>query len=461
MQYNPHNYQTRATNFVESHKEAALFLDMGLGKTVSTLTALKNLIDWCEVRRVLVVAPKSVAQNTWSGECAKWDHLSDLRVSIIMGTEKKRMQALKVDADIYVINRDNLKWLVDMLFSYNIPWPFDTVVLDESTSFKNHKSGRFKALKSVRGKIERIIELTGTPAPNGLEDLWAQIYLLDGGERLGYYISQYRDRYFRPGRGNGTVVYEWLPCAGAKEKIAEQIADISLSMKSEDYLEMPKVSYIYQQCPLEPREMEAYRQFEEDFVMSSDTESITAQTAAALANKLIQFTGGTVYDDDKKAHTVSSTKIDTLKDMVEAAESPVLVYYGYTSERDRIMEELKAYKPVYFNGQPEVLTDWNAGNIKVMIAHPASVAYGLNMQDGGHIIIWYTTTWNLELYEQANARLYRQGQTHPVLIYHLVAPDTIDGRITRVLEKKDKTQDSLLLIIKELFQGVTENKISA
>jgi len=461
MQYNPHNYQKRATNFVESHKNAALFLDMGLGKTVSTLTAIKNLIEWCEVKRVLVVAPKSVAQNTWSGECEKWDHLKDLKVSIVMGTEKKRMQALKNVADIYVINRDNLKWLVDTLFSYGVQWPFDTVVLDESTSFKNHKSGRFKALKSVRGSIDRVIELTGTPAPNGLEDLWAQIYLLDGGDRLGRYISQYRDRYFKPGRGNGTVVYEWLPCDGAKEEIAEKIADISLSMKSEDYLEMPKVSYIYQQCPLEPKEMEAYRQFESDFVMSSDAETITAQTAAALANKLIQFTGGTVYDEDKKAHTVSSTKMETLKDMVEAAESPVLVYYGYTSERDRIMTELKSYSPVYFNGQPDVLKDWNAGKIKVLVAHPASVSYGLNMQDGGHIIIWYTTTWNLELYEQANARLYRQGQGHPVLIYHLVAPDTIDGRITGILKKKDKTQDSLLQIIKDLFQGMNENKLSA
>lgn len=444
MKYNPHAYQARATRFILEHTHCALFMDMGLGKTVSTLTAVDHLInDSVEVSKVLVIAPKSVAQNTWTSECSKWDHLSRLTVSIVMGTPAKRRAALDASADIYVTNRDNVQWLVK---EYRDKWPFDCVVLDESSSFKNFQSQRWKSLWSVRPYITRLVELTGTPAPNGLMDLWAQVKLLDRGERLGRFIGRYRDEYFTPGARSGAVVYDWKARPGAKEKISEKISDICLSMKAEDYLEMPAV--IDGGMTLELDELPAYRKFERDCVMDlADGAEILAVTAVALTNKLLQFSSGAVYDDEHSWHEVSTTKLDALSDLLEQTDEPVLLFYNYQHEKERIMQAHPDAVP--FRGEPEILKQWNAGQISLLLCHPASVAYGLNMQKGGHIIVWYSPTWNLELYEQANARLYRQGQSKPVVIYHLTCSGTMDEAVMAALKGKGNTQAALMRYLKE------------
>lgn len=444
MKYNAHKYQQRMTEHILLHPYCALFAQMGLGKSVTTLTALNILInDRVEVSKVLVIAPKSVAQNTWTSECSKWDHLSSLTVSIVMGTPAKRRAALDASADIYVTNRDNVQWLVK---EYREKWPFDCVVLDESSSFKNFQSQRWKSLWSVRPYITRLVELTGTPAPNGLMDLWAQVKLLDRGERLGRFIGRYRDEYFTPGARSGAVVYDWKARPGAKEKISEKISDICLSMKAEDYLEMPAV--IDGGMTLELDELPAYRKFERDCVMDlADGAEILAVTAVALTNKLLQFSSGAVYDDEHSWHEVSTTKLDALTDLLEQTDEPVLLFYNYQHEKERIMQAHPDAVP--FRGEPEILKQWNAGQISLLLCHPASVAYGLNMQKGGHIIVWYSPTWNLELYEQANARLYRQGQSKPVVIYHLTCSGTMDEAVMAALKGKGNTQAALMRYLKE------------
>lgn len=456
MIYKPHNYQVTATSHIVSNPYCALFLDMGLGKTVSTLTAVEKLMyDEFSVCKVLVIAPKSVAQNTWTSECSKWDHLSDLKVSIVMGTEKQRRAALETEADIYVMNRDNTQWLVRQYSSGK--WPFDMVVIDESTSFKTHTSARFKALKSVRPYISRLVELTGTPNPNGLLDLWAQVYLLDGGSRLGKNITAYRSRYFKPGRGNGQVVYEWLPRKGSREEITNAIADLCISMKSADYLTLPDVIDAGGSILLP--ELPHYEQFVRDQLIRVEGADIEAVTAAALSNKLLQFTGGAVYDSELEHnwHEVSTAKLEALKDIIDASNGEsVLVFYQYQHELSRMQDYLASYNPVQFNGQPELLEQWNDGKIQVLLCHPASVAYGLNMQRGGHIIVWYTLTWNLEHYQQANARLHRQGQQKPVLIYHLIAEKTIDAKVYKALQAKTSGQDALMQAIKEIKENYGE-----
>lgn len=451
MKYQPHEYQKRATQFIIDNRYCALFLDMGLGKTVSTLTAidiLKN--DYLEIDKVLVIAPKSVALNTWSGETAKWDHLRKLRISVAMGTAAQRTKAIERDADIYVTNRDNVKWIVD--YFKKEPWPFDTVVLDESSSFKNPSSQRFKALRKIRPQLRRVIELTGTPSPNGLMDLWPQIWLLDMGERLGRTLGSYRSEFFMAGRRNGAVVYDWIARPGARQRISKRLADISMSMQASDYLDMPDVIDGGLTLALPPDEMRDYQAFQREQLMQLDNTDIEAVTAAALTNKLLQYTGGALYDDQHNWHEVSTAKLEALQDIVESTDESVLIYYQYQSEKDRILKMLP--DAVTFTGEPELLESWNAGKIRMMLAHPASVAYGLNMQAGGHIIVWYTPTWNLELYMQANARLHRQGQTKPVVIYHLIAAGTIDERVMQALNCKNGSQAALLKHIKELRESI-------
>ena len=451
MKYVPHAYQERAVRFIIDHPNCALFLEMGLGKSVITLTAIQQLMeDYLEVNKVLIVAPKSVARNTWPAEVQKWDHLKDLRLSVVMGTAAQRKRALDADADIYVVNRENLAWLVNYCDLELVRWPFNCVVLDESSSFKNPQSRRYKAIRRMRWKIYRMIELTGTPSPNGLMDLWSQIELLDRGERLGRTLTTYRSRYFKPGRHNGHVVYEWKPKVGAREQITDAISDICLSMKADDYLEMPDLITAGTDIVLTPGELRGYKEFERQQLLEIDETEIEAVTAAALTNKLLQYGGGAVYDNDHDWHEVGRSKLEALEDLVEAAGEPVLVFYAYQHEQIRILETLKDYEPVTFKGEPEILKSWNAGEIRVLLCHPASVAFGLNMQQGGRIIVWYTPTWNLELYQQANARLYRQGQGKPVLLYHLVALGTMDERVMEALSGKSSIQEYLMRRIKEL-----------
>ena len=448
MQYKPHTYQTRLKDFIIENRYAFLTVDMGLGKTVTTLTAIRELIeDYLEAERVLVIAPKSVAENTWTSECAKWDHLAHLRVSVVMGDERKRIKALTTPADIYVINRDNVQWLVDS----QIGWPFDTVIIDESSSFKNPSSRRFKALRKVRPKIRRVVLLTGTPSPNGHMDLWSQMWLIDMGKRLGRTLGSYRTRYFRPGRSNGHVVYDWHLRPGAHEEISALMSDVTVSLKAEDWLEVPDLIESDVRIALSEKESKAYREFERDQIMSLDGKDIEAVTAAALTNKLLQFTGGAMYDTEHGWHNTSDAKLRALEDIIESAgEEPILVFYQYKHELARLQERFKPLQPVTFSGEPDILRDWNTGRIRLLLCQPASVQYGLNMQNGGHIIVWYTPTWNLEQYQQANARLHRQGQERPVLCYRLICEGTIDNRVVSAIGGKHSAQESLLAMIREI-----------
>ena len=449
MQYVPHAYQTRLKDFIIDHRYAFLTVDMGLGKTVTTLTAIQELIeDYLEASRVLVVAPKSVAENTWTSECAKWDHLAHLRVSVVMGTEAQRVKALEKEADIYVINRDNVVWLT----GYLKRWNFDTVIVDESSSFKNPQARRFKALRKVRPFIRRLILLTGTPSPNGHMDLWAQMWLIDMGERLGRTLGAYRTRYFRPGRSNGHVVYDWHLRPGAGDEIGRKMQDVTVSLKAEDWIEVPDLIESDTLIALSPSESKAYREFERDQLMSLDGKDIEALTAASLANKLLQFTGGAMYDTEHGWHEVGDAKLRALEDLIETSgDEPVLVFYQYKHELERLRERFRSLDPVEFSGEPEVLQAWNAGRIRLLLCQPASVQYGLNMQQGGHIIVWYTPTWNLEQYQQANARLHRQGQNRPVLCYRLICAGTIDERVIRAISGKCGAQEALLAMIRAYY----------
>ena len=451
MQYNPHTYQTRLKDYIIDHRYAFLTVAMGLGKTVTTLTAIQELIeDYLEAERVLVIAPKSVAENTWTSECAKWDHLAHLRVSKVMGDEKHRIKALETDADIYVINRDNVVWLTGYL---GTGWDFDTVILDESSSFKNPQARRFKALRKVRPQIRRMILLTGTPSPNGHMDLWAQLWLIDMGQRLGRTLTSYRAKYFTPGRSNGHVVYDWRLRSGAADEIGRLMSDVTISMKAEDWLEVPDLIESDVRIALSASEMKAYKTFEKDQLMSLDGKDIEALTAAALANKLLQFTGGAMYDTEHGWHVMNDVKLRALDDILESAgEEPVLVFYQYKHELRRLQERYKALNPVAFSGDEDTLCDWNTGRIRLLLCQPASVQYGLNMQNGGHIIVWYTPTWNLEQYQQANARLHRQGQERPVLCYRLICDGTIDERVISAVNGKHSAQETLLHLIREILQ---------
>lgn len=454
MKFVPHEYQRFAIQKLIELPEAGLFLDMGLGKTITTLTAIDELMyDRFLVGRVLVIAPKRVAEDTWTTEAEKWDHLRHLRISRVLGNQKERITALKADADIYVINRENVVWLVE---KYRKSWPFDMVVVDELSSFKSSQAKRFKALKQVRPLVDRFVGLTGTPSPNGLLDLWPQMYLIDRGERLGKTITGYRNRYFYPGKSNGHVVYSYEPKPGSEDAIHDKISDICVSMKAEDYLQMPELMVSDITVRLSPSEMDTYRELEREKLMEIDGEQVTALTAATAYNKLLQMANGSVYADDGTVVDVHHRKLDALNEILDTSNGqPVLVFYNYRHDYDRLMTEFKAYKPKTLKSQQDI-REWNIGRIPLLLAQPASMGHGLNMQAGGHIIVWYGLNWSLELYQQANARLYRQGQQKGVIIHRLVAKGTVDEEVIRRLESKDATQESLMTVLKARIRKIKE-----
>nr|DAU64100.1 MAG TPA: Chromatin remodeling complex ATPase [Caudoviricetes sp.] len=456
-----HDYQNRGVKHIIDNEFCALFLQMGLGKTVTTLTAIKELIDNCIISNVLIIAPKRVAEVTWKDEITNWEHLNGLTISVISGTAKERREAMKKKADIYTVGRDNIVWLVTELGGVKLP--YDMVVIDELTSFKNSSSKRFRALRKVRKFIPRVVGLTGTPTPQGMIDLFAQMYLVDGGQRLGKTITAYRDRFFKPGKRNGDIVYEYVlksPQNETEQQISNLISDITISMKAEDYLKMPDRMSLYDYVELPPKAMEAYRTFEREQIIEliNSDEPLTAATAAALSNKLQQMAGGRVYDSDRKVIDVHDEKIEKLKEIVEASNGePVLVAYAFKHEQARIMEALKEFKPRKLETAQDI-ADWNEGKAPLMVAHPASVGHGINIQKGGHILVWFGNTWSLELYQQFNARLYRQGQMKPVMIHHIVAKNTIDEKIIKALSGKKETQDGLMNSIKELMEKYKNDK---
>jgi SNF2 family DNA or RNA helicase len=444
LPYHPHEYQTHCTEFILENKSAGLFLDMGLGKSVITLTALVDLLhDRFEVSKVLVIAPLRVANTTWLDEVLKWKHLKGLRVSKVLGSQKDRTMALYKKADIYTINRENVPWLVEL---YKNEWPFDMVIIDEISSFKSPSAKRFRALKKVRHKIKRIVGLTGTPAPNGLLDIWSQIYLLDGGERLGRTFSGYRSRYFHPQKYvNGGIPTDYALNDDAQEKIYDRISDICISMKALEYLKMPEIIFNKVEVELSEKEMKLYRKLERDLLLPLEDSDVDAANAAVLSGKLLQMAGGTVYDENGDVHQIHDRKLDALEDLIEAANGkPVLIYYGFRHERDRI-------KKLFDTGEINTSDDiakWNRGDMKIALCHPASAGHGLNLQEGGSTIIWFGSTWSLELYQQANARLWRQGQKQTVVIHHILAKDTIDQRVMMALDNKDTGQNALIEAVK-------------
>lgn len=447
---NLHNYQKATVDFIIEHRFCGVFLDLGLGKTISTLTAINELMyDYCEISSVLVIAPKRVAETVWAEEAAKWEHTRHLVISKVMGSENKRLDALKRPADIYVVSRDNVAWLCNVFASR---LPFDMVVIDELSSFKSHQSQRFKSLRMTRPFMKRVVGLTGTPAPNSLIDLWPQMYLIDRGERLGKTITQYRARYFRPGKSNGYVVYSYDILAGASDMIQEKISDICISMKASDYLDMPERTDNFITVTMSDELKKEYNKFKNDNIIKliddSGTTEINAVNAASLVNKLLQFANGSVYDEDKNVHKIHTLKLEALKEIIENSNGqPILVAWTYQFDRDAILKAFSAYKPRQLKTADDI-NDWNAGNIQLMLAHPASAGHGLNLQAGGSIIVWYGLTWSLELYQQFNARLYRQGQTKHVTIHHIVTSGTYDEEVINAIKRKDKNQNRLLDSIK-------------
>lgn len=442
MIYKPYHYQAYATQWIIDKKKSALFLEMGMGKSVSTLTAILELMyDYFEVAKVLVIAPLRVASATWEDEVEKWDHLNGLRISKVLGSEKQRVAALYKKADIYIINRENVTWLVERLHS---DWPFDMVVIDELSSFKSSKAQRFKALKKVRPFIKRIVGLTGTPAPNGLIDLWPQMYLLDGGERLGKTVTGYREKYFLPDKRNQMMVYTWKLKDDAEEAIYEKLSDLCVSMKAMDYLELPERIDNIIPVKLPKKAKAQYNELEKELILSIESTDVLAGSAAVLANKLLQMANGAVYDEDGEVKHIHDEKLKALDELMEAAGGkPVLLFYGYQHDKDRLLKHLKNVQPRFLQTDQDI-KDWNQGKIQVLLAHPASAGHGLNLQAGGNIIIWFGLTWSLELYQQANARLWRQGQKQTVVIHHIIAKDTIDERVMKALEAKDVSQAALI-----------------
>lgn len=400
------------------------------------------MYDYFDVSRVLVIAPKRVAEDTWSREHKKWDHLKDLHVSVVTGTPAQRKKALAADADVYVIGRDNVVWLTEILPE----WPFDMVVIDELSSFKSNQAKRFKSLRRVLPRSRRVVGLTGTPSPNSLMDLWAELYLLDRGERLGKTIGCYREEYFRPGKTDGHVVYSWEPRKGAREKIERLISDICVSMSAEDYLKLPERIDVEVPVVLTASEMALYSRMEQDQILTFDDESVVALNAAAVMGKLLQMANGAVYTESGEAVRIHEAKLDALEEIIDTADEPVLVFYNYRHDKTAIQQRIKGVREIT---GPEDIADWNDGKIRVLLAHPASVGYGLNLQDGGHVIVWYGLTWSLELYQQANARLYRQGQQKPVIIHHLITEGTVDEQVMRAIKHKDTSQAALLAALKD------------
>lgn len=450
MEFKPHEYQERMIQKVIDTPRVGLFLDMGLGKTVITLTAIQELIyDRFEVLRVLVIAPKRVAEDTWTREHEKWDHLKDLKISRVMGTAAQRGAALAQEADIYVIGRDNVCWLVERAIKRK-RWPFDMVVIDELSSFKNPQAKRFRALRKVMPHVNRVVGLTGTPSPNGFMDLWAELYLLDFGERLGRTLGAYRDQYFTAAAHNGYVVYKWAARKGAEAKIYQLISDICVSMTAGDYLQLPERIDNVIPVPLDPAELALYRTMEQDQILQLEEGTVAALSAAAVMGKLLQMANGQVYDDQHGVIRIHRRKVEALAEIIDTTDEPVLVFYSFRHDLAAISQQLPAVRCLT---SPEDIRDWNEGKIRVLLAHPASVGYGLNLQEGGRTIVWYGPTWSLELYQQANARLHRQGQEKPVIIHHLVAVGTVDEQVMKALKAKDTSQAALLAALKERRTG--------
>lgn len=448
MKFVPHDYQQYAIDFIKDNEVAAILLDMGLGKTVITLTALNDLIfDSFEVRKVLVIAPLRVARDTWPAEIKKWDHLKHLRYSVAVGSEMERISALSKDAEIYIINRENVDWLVN---KSRVPFEFDMVVIDELSSFKSHQSKRFKSLLKVRPFIKRIVGLTGTPSSNGLMDLWAQFRILDMGKRLGRYITHYRSAYFLPDKRSADRIFTYKPADGAEEMIYERISDITISMKSADFLNLPEC--IINEVPVYMNEKEQciYETFKADMVARIKGEEIDAANAAVLSGKLLQMANGCIYDEEKRALKIHDRKLDALEDLIESANGkPLLIAYWFQHDLQRIKErftvrEIKSSKDI---------ADWNDGKIPVAAIHPASAGHGLNLQSGGSTLVWFGLTWSLELYQQCNARLHRQGQSETVVIHHIITKGTIDEDVMAALVRKEKIQNALINAVKARIGG--------
>ena len=449
MRYEPHDYQQYAIQYIETHPIAAVLLDMGLGKTSITLTALNDLLfDRFLIRKVIVIAPLRVARDTWPDEMQKWEHLRNLNYSVAVGTEAERLAALKRQADIYIINRENVQWLVE---ESGIPFDYDMVVVDELSSFKNHQSKRFKALMKKRPGVGRIVGLTGTPTGNGLMDLWAEFKLLDMGQRLGRFIGQYRSRFFLPDKRNGQVVFSYKPLPGAEQEIYRLISDITISMKSTDHLQMPElISSAYTVC-LSEAEMQRYVSLKQELVLQLPDGEITAANAAVLSGKLSQMANGAVYADGHEVISVHGRKLDALEDIIESmGGKPLLVAYWFQHDLERIRERLHKLKiPFSCLDSAGSIRRWNAGEIPVALIHPASAGHGLNLQGGGSAIVWFGLTWSLELYQQTNARLWRQGQrAETVVVQHIITKGTIDERMMKALSEKDTTQAALIDAVK-------------
>ena len=443
MRYEPHFYQTYVKEFILSHKEAAIFLDCGLGKTVVTLTALEELLhDFFEIGKVLVIAPLRVARDTWSSEIAKWEHTKNIRASVVMGTAKERTAALLKHAEVYIINRENVKWLIG---ESNMPMDFDMIVIDELSSFKSYQAKRFRALMKLRPSVKRIVGLTGTPSANGLMDLWAEFRILDMGKRLGRFISHYRDAYFLPDKRNQQMVFSYKLREGAEDAIYRRIEDITVSMRAREYLKMPALISNIVPVALDARERKLYDDMKRDMVIAVETEEIDAVSAAALSNKLLQMANGAVYADGRKVIRLHDRKLDALEDLAESANGKsVLIVYWYKHDLERIQSRLSVREI----RSSEDIEAWNAGEILLGVIHPASAGHGLNLQFGGSTLVWFGLTWSLELYQQTNARLYRQGQKDTVIIHHLVAAGTMDEKVMQALERKDKMQAALIDAVK-------------
>ena len=448
MRYVAHNYQNYAKDFILAHKVSALFLDCGLGKTITTLTAINELMyDSFEISKVLIIAPLRVAQSTWKDEIEKWDHLNLLRYSIAVGGEKERLKALKQNSDIYIINRENVDWLVT---KSGIDFNFNMLIIDELSSFKSHTSKRFKSLLKIRPYFERVVGLTGTPSSNGLMDLWAEFRVLDLGERLGRYITHYRNEYFLPDKRNGAVIFSYKPQLNAEERIYRRLADITISMKSTEYLKMPELILNELEINLDEEDQIKYKKFKKEMVMTIQEKEIDAINAASLSNKLIQLANGSIYDEDKKFYEVHNKKLDKLEEIIESANGkPVLVAYWFKADKERIEKRFKVREIK----TADDIKQWNKGMIDLALIHPASAGHGLNLQSGGSTLVWFSLTWSLELYQQTNARLYRQGQKDTVVIHHLITKNTIDQDIMKSLKRKDKTQEALMRAVKARIGG--------
>lgn len=443
-----HAYQKYAAKRIYDEPSVGLFLDMGLGKTISTLMAIRRLLNEFKVQRVLIIAPKRVAEHTWSSEVNKWEQTKHLTLTRIIGTPKQRLEALDKWTDIYVVSVDNLQWLIDQN-----NWKFDMIVIDEASSFKNHKSKRLVSLLKVRPKIKRLVELTGTPAPNNLLDIWSLIYLLDSGKRLGTNFNQFRARYFVPGAKNGHIVFNWRLASGSDQLIHEAIQDITVSMKAVDYLKMPKLTHNTIRVELSSKERKLYNELERDSIIEFEKGDVVAESAATLTTKLLQLANGQVYNEHGDIQPVHRKKLEALKEIVaESNGQPILVFYNFKHDLAIIERELDIVK---LKGEKEI-DAWNRGEIPILCAHPRSAGHGLNLQQGGHIAVWYGLTYSLEAYEQANARLYRQGQEKPVIIHHIETADSMDQQVMKILQKKQTGQDALMQAVKARIKEASQ-----